>query len=120
MTESQYIRSIHNLLPKEIYAWKTNVRFANGIPDAWYSGPKADLWVEWKYTQSLGQKHKPKLSALQSRWLNQRHDEGRNCWVIVGSPSGCALYTNKGWNSNQPDQILTKKGLVEALCTTLL
>jgi len=98
MNESAYTRSVNKLLDPEIHAWKINARYAGGVPDCWYSGPKTDLWVEWKLVQKIGKKVTPKLSALQKRWLNRRHDEGRNVSVIIGSPAGGVIITHKQWN----------------------
>ena len=49
----------------------------------------------------MPKKHKPKLSALQSAWLNQRYDDGRNVAVLVGSPEGIAIYEDKAWDDQK-------------------
>ena len=69
-----------------VYIWKINARFIAGVPDAWYSGETADIWVEYKY---LPAKTTPKsipvaLSPLQRHWLTSRRQEGRRVAVIIG------------------------------------
>lgn len=79
MTEHTFIDSIHRkLTPHEVYKWKINAAFSNGVPDAYYSGDKADVWVEYKF----GTSHQ--LTALQHKWLTDRHAEGRACWLVWG------------------------------------
>lgn len=103
MRESQYTQAIHRHLPKEVYRWKINDNFQGGVPDAYYSGTKADLWVEYKYLQKLPKRETtlivPNLSTLQLDWLRTREREGRKIVVIIGSPEGgCVLYCSQ-WES---------------------
>lgn len=102
MHESTFTRIVNKKLATHLYAWKINARYAPGVPDCWYSGPGGSLWVEWKYLHKMPQQHKPKLSALQRAWLNARYDEGRKVAVLVGSPEGIAVYTDKSWEEVQP------------------
>ena len=89
MNEHSYIRAVHRQLPDAIHVWKINVRFRNGVPDCWYSGGGADLWVEYKWLATVPKKvFKPTLSELQKKWLRDRYAEGRRVAVIVGSPQG--------------------------------
>ena len=97
MTEHGFVASIHRrlaLVSKEVYALKINMRFSNGIPDAWYSGPSGSVWVEYKYLPRTpkGEFTVP-LSPLQLRWLVDRQAEGRKVAVIVGCPKGAAIFT---------------------------
>ena len=101
MHESTFTRSVNKKLPRTVYAWKVNARYAPGVPDCWYSGPHGDLWVEWKYLPKMPKTHKPKLSELQRNWLNTRYDEGRNVLVLVGSPQGIAIFEDRAWNDKQ-------------------
>ena len=103
MRESTYTRAVAKLLPATVYAWKIASQFANGVPDSWYSGRKADLWVEWKYVHNLPKRivH-PKLSELQRAWLDARYKEGRNVAAIVGSPQGAIIFTDLKWNQGLP------------------
>ena len=99
MNEHSFIKSVHRALDSQVYAWKTNVRFNNGIPDAWYSGPAGDVWVEYKWLPKTPTRHfTPSLSALQRKWLNDRHQEGRTVAVIVGCPDGAVILENGAWN----------------------
>lgn len=81
-----------------VYALKLQTMGNNGIPDCYYSGNKADLWVEMKYIsdKALPKKEKtliqPMLSDLQYNWLIERGNEGRNVAVIIGSSIGWVIY----------------------------
>jgi hypothetical protein len=123
MNESAFIQSIHHKLPKTIYRWKISDRFSSGVADAYYSTPKTDLWVEYKYyPQNLPKNVTPNLSRLQIKWLHDRHTEGRNVYVIVGSPSGCLIYENLEWTKPKSRQLqIPREELIEwlkgKLCT---
>lgn len=110
MTEAGYTTAIGKGLPKEVYKWKISDRFTAGIPDAYYSGAKGDLWIEYKFVQKMPTKVTPNLSALQQKWLNDRLQQGRNVAVIVGSPKGAIVLTHGAWNhSTKWDGLLDKK-----------
>lgn len=83
------------------YSIKMNVQFNNGIPDCYYSGVLGDLWVEYKWLPRLPVRDtsevKIALSPLQSFWLSSRCLEGRNVAVIIGSPEGCVVLTDRQW-----------------------
>ena len=83
------------------YAWKVSDRFNAGVPDCWISGPKGDLWVEVKFVKQFPKRAtvRPDLSALQRKWLEDRHDEGRQVAVVVGSPEGVVIYPKLDWVS---------------------
>ena len=89
--ENRLIAAIDRLLPKEIYREKMHNPYRGGTPDKWYSGPRGDLWIEWKWVPSMSRKGRliPKLSPLQMKWLIGRYTEGRNVAVVVGCPEGC-------------------------------
>ena len=113
MNESGFTSSISKKLPSQVFSWKINCRFANGTPDAWYSGPKGDIWVEYKYLKKLPKTTvKPKLSALQLKWLRDRFHEGRNVAVVVGSPEGCLVYTHMDWENPKSINNIVDKQIV--------
>lgn len=97
--ENNFIRSIHKLLPN-VFHEKTNNPFRAGMPDVWYSGDKGDMWIEYKFVQRPSKTAKilPNLTPRQARWLNDRCDEGRDVYVVLGTPSGGVIYQNKEWN----------------------
>jgi len=67
-----------------------------GTPDLYISGEK-DCWVEWKHDEVTKGAIKPKLSALQRQWCDNRSDEGRNVIVVVTTDSkNGILYRNTG------------------------
>ena len=75
-----------------------------GTPDLWLS-EKHDLWLEAKYDDVTKRFVKPKLSALQAQWLNNRHAQGRRVMVIVGTgPNEAILYKNGEWNEGRFDR----------------
>lgn len=99
MDEHSFIRSVHRHLPNRVYRWKINARFTKGVPDAWYSGDKGDLWIEYKWlARTPKRRAQLGLTALQRKWLNDRYDEGRSVAVVVGCPQGALLLTDKNWN----------------------
>jgi hypothetical protein len=118
MIESQYTQAIHKLIPKELYRWKINDSFQGGVADAYYSGTNGDLWVEYKYLKSLPKRAStqvvPDLRPLQKQWLRDRHLEGRNVAVVIGSPSDSIYLRFPEWESGVSceefrDRSLTKQ-----------
>ena len=109
--ENTFITSVHKHLPTKLYRMKNHNQYNGGIPDCWYSGDKADLWVEYKYKRAPGlltASMTPDLSALQTDWLVSRYAEGRNVAVIMGSekggvyiPGGLSLFMNLEMFRNQ-------------------
>ena len=99
MNEHSYIQSVHRRLPRSLYRWKINDSYQGGVADAYYSGPAGDLWVEYKYIKSLPKRptsvvdltNTRLLSTLQQHWLADRHKEGRNVAVVVGSDRGSII-----------------------------
>lgn len=101
--ENTFIAGVHKHLPagrQDPYWMKNNNLYTSGIWDCWYSGQERDLWVEYKFEQL------PKradtivpiaLSALQIAWGKDRHEEGRNLAVIVGTPGGGVIFSHREW-----------------------
>lgn len=81
---------------------KNHNQYNSGIPDVWYSGRKADLWVEYKFIV-LPKKNStliiPALSELQLNWLTERDTEGRHVGVIVGCKQGGVWFLPTEWSS---------------------
>lgn len=117
--ENTFIASVHRkfgprLLP---YFEKNSNPWRSGTPDVYYSGDVGDLWVEYKFDPSIKAAKitkvaklikvptlikvpkliLPDLSPRQMCWLNDRHAEGRNVAVILGTPDGGVIYRNKEW-----------------------
>ena len=120
MNESQYTRSVNSRLPSDVYSFKLNCRFVPGVPDCWHSGFARDLWIEWKYKHAMPKKHKPNCSQKQLEWLNNRYDEGRRVLVLVGSPTGIAVYEDKQWNEQCPTGIIYSRNEIVAWLTNYL
>jgi hypothetical protein len=100
VNEAGFIKKVHRKLPKEIYRCKFADRFTSGLPDCWYSGPRADLWVEYKYSEHPHRK--PGLTEHQKRWLTERAKEGRNVAVMVGSPDNSNIVIHHKGDFYQP------------------
>jgi len=88
MHESSYITQVHKLIDPEILTWKINDSFTSGVADTYVSGPKNDIWIEYKLVRDNPKKHTPKLSALQKQWLKAQYNRGRQVAVIVGVKGG--------------------------------
>ena len=105
--ENTFIASVHRYLPDAVYRMKNHNQYNGGIPDVWYSGSKADLWIEYKFITlpkkddtliDLTSTKNPILSNLQQQWLAERHKEGRNVAVIVGSKLGGVWMPKLDWS----------------------
>lgn len=104
--ENTFIASVHRHLPDDLYRMKNHNIYNAGVPDVWYSGPKADLWIEYKFLElpkrdttviDLTAGKSPMLSALQQDWLRKRCAEGRNVGVIVGCKEGGVWFDHMSW-----------------------
>lgn len=98
--ESQFITSVHKHLPaSSIYKMKNHNPYVGGIADCWYSGnplgAKKDLWIEYKFIPIGVPRAQvaPALTRQQLNWLQNRHSEGRNIWVVVGCKGGGVILT---------------------------
>lgn len=96
MIESEFTRKVNEILTKEygVYCEKMHNPMRGGTPDCWYSRKGSpDIWVEFKYHKSMPVRGRSVgCSELQKRWLKARYEEGREVYVLIGAPKGCALY----------------------------
>jgi hypothetical protein len=101
--ETRFTAKVLRSLPKTIYHMKNNNPYTGGIPDLWFSGVAGDLWVEMKYLSRVPQRGNVSpmklLSPLQAKWLHDRHAEGRAVGVIIGCPTGGAIFINNEWEN---------------------
>jgi len=99
--ETRFYTAVHKLLPRSIHREKMHNPYRGGTADVWYSGNLDDLWVEYKWLAKLPKKAlvrlEKELSPLQQRWLKERHDEGRNVVVILGTPEGAWICEGAAW-----------------------
>lgn len=109
--ENRFIAGVHRHLQRT-YAEKMNNPWRAGTADVWYSGDRGDLWIEYKFIERIPRSEEilPDLTPRQRRWLNNRHDEGRNIAVVLGTPTGGVIYRNKEWL--KPLDNVTLAGLV--------
>lgn len=85
MHESDRIQAVHRYLNKDhLVVWKIADPYHRGVADAYYSGPKGDLWIEYK-SQALNKRRPtvPRVSTLQDNWLSKQHGHGRSVWVVL-------------------------------------
>lgn len=107
--ENRFRLGVHTYLPPTLHHEKMNNPYSSGTADDWYSGSRADLWVEYKYLPKVPPEagvwlvnpnvKKPMLSKLQVEWLNRRYEEGRNVTVIVGDgvSKGGVIMRDQEW-----------------------
>jgi len=110
--ETRYYTAVHKLLPRIIHREKMHNIYRGGTADVWYSGNLDDLWVEYKWIAKLPKKAFVRLdkllSPLQQRWLEGRHEEGRNIVVILGTPEGAWVLEGAAWKEPiNPEAIRT-------------
>lgn len=112
--ENQFRLSVHKYIdPHQVHHEKMSNPYRAGGADDWYSGKPAhkksrDLWIEWKFIvvpvrddtmiDLVGGK-RPPLTPLQQLWLRDRHSEGRNVWVGIGSAKGGIILRDLAWQT---------------------
>ena len=102
MTEAEFKTKIYRRVSPYCYVQAMADRLRPGVPDHWYSGPKADLWVEYKVcARPRAKTVTPHLSKPQRLWLAGRHREGRQVWAVVGltqANCACLVFKNGEWD----------------------
>lgn len=115
--ETRFYSAVHKHLPSNVHREKMNNPYRGGTPDVWYSGNLDDLWAEYKWLASLPKKApvRPEklLSPLQQQWLKQRHEEGRNTVVILGTPEGAWVFEGVSWTQPLDPDIIRTQGLTK-------
>jgi len=116
--ETRFTGRVHAHLPAgrhDPYYMKNNNLYTSGIWDCWYSGHHADLWIEYKF-EPLPLRDSTivpiDLSALQLDWGLNRHEEGRNLAVVIGSPMGGVIFVHREW-----EHPLTKAEFMKRILT---
>jgi len=106
--ENIFIGSVHRHLPAQLYHMKNHNQYNGGIADVWYSGTRADLWVEYKFIVlpkrdetviDITAGKTPMLSSLQQDWIQGRVSEGRNVGVIIGCKEGGVWLPSLAWDN---------------------
>ena len=134
--ETTFYTSVHTHLPPEsvLHREKMANPYRGGTFDHWYDGPKADLWIEWKFIEvpkrpgtiidlvtPRGKKMESPLSALQQDWGRRRYFNGRDVWVVVGCKDGGVIFTNPlEWKAKITagefrDSLLTRKQIADRI-----
>ena len=95
--ESTFKKSVNKWLPVEIYHQDMAGIYVSGTPDTYYEGYQRMMWIEYKWypkmprVMNLKAGKKPKLTALQYRWLCRARSNGLAVAVVVGSPQGALI-----------------------------
>ena len=99
--ETTFSKGVLAHIPRNVYHMKNNNPYLGGVPDLWFSGNSADLWVEVKYLPRVPWRDSvvptELLSKLQAQWLERRHREGRQVAVIIGCPDGGVVLPGITW-----------------------
>ena len=103
MDEHGFIRYVHSKLSPALRKWKIHDTFAGGVPDAYYLGPRSDLWIEYKYVKALPKRLtttiKTSLSELQKEWLDDLHRCKRPCVLVIGHEQRAVVLGGGKWNT---------------------
>ena len=98
VNEKAFITKIHRALDPCIYKWKINDPYHGGVPDAYYAGPGAWCFVEYKYRPKLPIKETSKLklnlSSQQKNWLETQYDFEIPVFVIAGCEDKAIMTTD--------------------------
>jgi len=94
--EGKYIDKIHRQLSPNLYKLKMNMGMGapGGIPDYYYEGDKACLWIEYKAIPSWDKKKTIPIhviSPLQKDWLLRAHNNKQKVAVIMGDSTGKSI-----------------------------
>jgi hypothetical protein len=124
--ENTFIASVHRRLPRDLHAEKMANPYRGGTADVWYSGKKADLWIEYKFIERIPLRApiEPNLSELQKLWLRRRYEEGRNVAVVVGCKEGGIILRNLEWEAMIPpekfrQQLVTRDAIADWILTVV-
>lgn len=118
--ENTFLQSVHrHLAPSKPHFEKMHNEYRGGTADVWYSGTKADIWIEYKFLPRKPQRgdvhlcnpnvKAPILSRLQQNWLRDRHVEGRSVYVIVGCSDGGVIMSGLEWENPIPATVFNER-----------
>ena len=129
--ENRFIDGVHAKIDPSVYFMKNHNAYVGGIADCWYSGPGADLWVEYKFFRlsknprpatlvPLLSGKDPMLASLQDEWLSDRHEENRSVGLIIGSPEGGVWFPGISWKEPMTvvqfrERLMSKADLAECI-----
>lgn len=115
--EAKYKAKVHKHLPEYVYHQGMYTPFSAGTPDHWYSGIEGDLWVEYKWSNSMSQRLRlcnpevkyPMLTHKQQSWLRNRYNEGRNVAVVFACPEGSFIFVALSWEQPLEKEVFLAK-----------
>lgn len=123
--ETTFIASVHKHLAQDIHREKMNNPYRSGTADVWYSGHKADYWIEYKFLQTLPKRLDTEivldLTENQKLWLQNRHKEGRKVAVVCGCRIGGVIFLNLDWEKaitvkSYLSKVVTRQELAQWIC----
>jgi hypothetical protein len=83
VNEHGFVKAVHRHISRDTYSWKIHDTYTGGIPDAFYAGPAASVFVEYKYIPVLPVKAtsflRTSLSAQQKFTLNRLNELNPIC-----------------------------------------
>ena len=123
--EATYTQWYHRKLKAEgVYCLKLNLMYANGVADSWFSGNLDDCWIEFKYIKELPKRSGTlvdfKLSELQKHWIAGRCNQGRDVYLIVGSPHHHYMVHGTKIRNVSTEEFINNSTSREQLCTKIL
>lgn len=92
--ENSFRNAVNVKISPKVHREKMHNPYRGGTFDQWYSGISGDLWVEYKWLPKIPKKGivLPKLSSLQNLWGTGRALEGRQVYVVIGTPEGGVVF----------------------------
>lgn len=127
--EATFTAAVHRHLPSTVHAEGMANPFRRGTPDKYYDGPSGDLWVEYKYWDTLPavvdllhDRSHHTLTTLQADWLRRRYLNGGNAIVILGCHEGGVIFEHCAWEVPQRKEnlrILTRKDIAAWIAHTV-
>lgn len=115
MNEHGFVKAVHRHISSSIFTWKINDTYTGGIPDAFYAGPHASVFVEYKYTPKLPIKNtsivRTTLSTQQKFILNKINNTHTKCLVVIGCGKSAIILLNGEWNTEVTKALFESKAM---------
>jgi hypothetical protein len=83
-----------------------------------------DMWVEFKFIDKIPKTEtfRLDLTPRQLEWLRDRHQEGREVYVILGTKDGGVIFSDREWEGifSQKEllsRVISRKDIAEWIAT---
>jgi hypothetical protein len=104
--ENTFIARVNKYVDPAVHREKMANPYRRGTADMWYSGTRGDMWIEFKWLPRVPSRGSLKpyklLEALQRKWLDERHAEGRKVALCIGTPLGGMILGGIEWHYDIP------------------